>query len=164
MLWERRRLDINSRHIVLKKYWKTHPLFKLCKSRLHYDGLAFHLTPSHADVPCSCIVTHWLRFFVLVRGEMFVSFAICDCLITTTRSIHLYSTDSITKEPLEQPTANNHFVAKAGYTSSAPAQFARQEVLIVLQTIPWLVFRGYGLRTCCIDDNTAAPTMRAIHH
>jgi len=35
----------------------------------------------------------------------------------------LYSTDSITtKEPLEQPAAKTHFVAKAGYASSAPAR------------------------------------------
>ncbi|MGZ3642788.1 MAG: ABC transporter transmembrane domain-containing protein, partial [Ktedonobacteraceae bacterium] len=33
----------------------------------------------------------------------------------------MYSTDSITKEPLEQPTANTHFVTKAGYASSAHA-------------------------------------------
>jgi ATP-binding cassette subfamily B protein len=33
----------------------------------------------------------------------------------------LYSTDSITKEPLEQPTTNDHFVAKAGYASGVPA-------------------------------------------
>jgi ATP-binding cassette, subfamily B, bacterial len=52
---------------------------------------------------------------------MFVPFAICDCLNTTMRSIPLHSTDSITKEPPKQPSANDLPEAKAGYVSSAAA-------------------------------------------
>src|SRR6266566_4891124 len=56
-----------------------------------------------------------------MRGEMFVSFAICDCLNTTLRSIPLLSPDSTTKEPPAQPAANDLPVEKAGYASSAAA-------------------------------------------
>src|SRR5690348_9758060 len=52
-----------------------------------------------------------------MRGEMFVPFAICDCLNTTMRSIPLLSTDSITKEP-----PNDLRLAKAGSASSRPAR------------------------------------------
>src|SRR5207245_7980595 len=86
------------------------------------DGLAFHLPPSRAGAPCSAH-PHPLcsaRLF-LMRGEMFVPLAICDCLNTTMRSIPLLSTDSITKEPSAQPSANDLPVAKAGSASSAPA-------------------------------------------
>src|SRR6266702_993046 len=56
-----------------------------------------------------------------MRGEMFVSFAICDCLNTTLRSIPLLSPDSTTKEPPAQPAAIDLPVEKAGYASSAAA-------------------------------------------
>src|SRR5205823_3105119 len=58
----------------------------------------------------------------LMRGEMFVPCAICDCLNTTMRSIPLLSPDSITKEPSAQSSANDLPAAKAGYESSAPAR------------------------------------------
>ena len=54
-------------------------------------------------------------------GEMFVPFAICDCLNTTMRSIPLLSTDSSTKEPKALPSANDLPAAKAGFASSAAA-------------------------------------------
>src|SRR5207244_9071337 len=57
----------------------------------------------------------------LMRGEMFVPCAICDCLNTTMRSIPLHSTDSITKEPKAMPSANDLPVAKTGSASSAAA-------------------------------------------
>src|SRR5216683_4023074 len=104
---ERRRLDSISRHTVLD-HEKTHPPFNLHKPRLRQDGLAFHFTPSRAGAPCRAH-PHPLcsaRLF-LMRGEMFVPFAICDCLNTTMRSIPLHSTDSITKEPPTQPSAND---------------------------------------------------------
>src|SRR5947209_17404988 len=57
-----------------------------------------------------------------MRSEMFVPFAICDCLNTTMRSIPLHSTDSITKEPPTQPSANDLPAAKADYASSRAAR------------------------------------------
>ena len=50
--------EISFRVILFSNHKKTHPLFNLRKSRLRYGGLAFRLTPSRADVPCSRIVTH----------------------------------------------------------------------------------------------------------
>ena len=53
---------------------------------------------------------------------MFVPLAICVCLNTTMRSIPLHSTDSITKEPPTQPSANDLPAAKADYASSRAAR------------------------------------------
>src|SRR5438309_817930 len=74
-------------------------------------------------LPVARILTHSAPLVCfLMRGEMFVPLAICDCLNTTMRSIPLHSTDSITKEPPAQASANDLPVAKAGYASSAAAR------------------------------------------
>ena len=75
MPWERRRWDIVSRHTVLDHY-KTHPPFNLHKLRLSQDGLAFHLTSSRAGAPCRAFSPIDSARLFLMRGEMFVPFAI----------------------------------------------------------------------------------------
>src|SRR5258706_7548207 len=77
--------------------------------------LVLVLPVAHPHPLCSA------RLF-LMRGEMFVLFAICDCLNTTMRSIPLLSTDSNTKEPKAMPSANDLPAAKAGSASSAAAR------------------------------------------
>src|SRR6266480_4675247 len=83
---------------------------------------------------------------------MFVPFAICDCLNTTMRSIPLHSTDSITKEPQAQPSANDLPVAKAGYASSTAARSRGKKFLSYYKPYVGLFFA----------DMACAPIVSAI--
>lgn len=60
----------------------------------------------------------------------------------------------------EHPFAFNTF----DHERTADRAFAWQEILIVLQTIRRLVFRGYDLCAYRIGNYAATSVMRAIYH